>query len=279
MKIISFNTNGLRARLHQLQEVIERHAPDLIGLQESKVSDQDFPIEAITNLGYRAYYHGQKAHYGVAFLAKEEPLTIYRGYPGDPEDAQRRLIIGAFALADGRTLNVINGYFPQGESRNHEVKFPAKRRFYQDLINYLNDNFSPSDRVVIMGDFNISPQDSDIGIGVKNAKRWLKTGKCSFLPEEREWYQQLLGWGLKDTYRLHYPDTADCFSWFSYRSRGFENEPKRGLRIDHILATQSVAACCVQVGIDYQIRGMKKPSDHCPIWADFHFPNTKKVLE
>ncbi len=189
------------------------------------------------------------------------------------------MIIGAFALADGRTLNVINGYFPQGESRNHEVKFPAKRRFYQDLINYLGDNFSPSDLVVIMGDFNISPQDNDIGIGEKNAKRWLQTGKCSFLPEERTWYQQLLRWGLQDTYRLHNPDTTDCFSWFSYRGRGFEKAPKRGLRIDHILATEAVAARCVQVGIDYQIRGMEKPSDHCPVWADFHFLNTKKVSE
>lgn len=271
MKLISFNINGLRARLHQLQAIIDKHSPDVIGLQESKVSDQDFPVEAVTRMGYRVYYHGQKAHYGVAFLAREEPKTIDRGYPDDTEDAQRRLIVGAFALPDGRTLNVINGYFPQGESRKHEVKFPAKRKFYQNLLNYLENKFSPTDLVAIMGDFNISPQDTDIGIGEKNAKRWLQTGKCSFLPEEREWYQRLLSWGLTDTYRLHHPETNDCFSWFDYRSRGFEDNPKRGLRIDHILVTKPLADHCAQVGIDYDIRGMEKPSDHCPIWADFRF--------
>jgi exodeoxyribonuclease III len=119
-----------------------------------------------------------------------------------------------------------------------------------------------------MGDMNISHTDIDIGIGEDNRKRWLRTGKCSFLPEEREWMEKLLSWGLIDTYREKHPESSD-YSWFDYRSRGFEREPKRGLRIDMVLATESLASRCKSAGIDYDIRGMEKPSDHAPIWAEF----------
>ena len=273
MKIVSFNINGLRARLQQLQAVIDKHDPDVIGLQESKVNDPDFPIDAIQAMGYQVSYHGQKGHYGVALLSKQPAINIRKGYPHDTDDAQRRLITGDYSIdANGPALlTVINGYFPQGENRSHEVKFPAKRKFYQDLMDYLNNQYSADAYLAIMGDFNISPTDLDIGIGEKNAKRWLQTGKCSFLPEEREWYQHLWDWGLLDSFRLHYPDINDRFSWFDYRSRGFEDDPKRGLRIDHILVTAPLAQRCVDVGIDYEIRGIERPSDHCPIWATFEF--------
>ncbi|MES9962042.1 MAG: exodeoxyribonuclease III, partial [Candidatus Sedimenticola sp. 20ELBAFRAG] len=108
-----------------------------------------------------------------------------------------------------------------------------------------------------------------IGIGPDNAKRWLKTGKCSFLPEEREWLDTLGGWGLHDTFRSLHPEVDDRFSWFDYRSRAFDREPKRGLRIDLILATETLNSVCSDAGIAYDIRGMDKPSDHCPIWAEF----------
>lgn len=273
MKIVSFNINGLRARLHQLQAIIDKHTPDVIGLQESKVNDPDFPLEAVTEMGYQVQYHGQKAHYGVALLSKREPLKVRKGYPTDAEDAQRRIIVGSYALEDSTQppLTVVNGYFPQGESRQHPLKFPAKEKFYQDLMGYLDSCHAPDEYLAIMGDFNISPTDQDIGIGEKNAKRWLQTGKCSFLPEEREWYQRLHQWGLQDSFRLHHPEVSDRFSWFDYRSRGFEDVPKRGLRIDHILVTDALAKHCVDVGIDYEIRGLEKPSDHCPIWATFEF--------
>jgi exodeoxyribonuclease-3 len=102
-----------------------------------------------------------------------------------------------------------------------------------------------------------------------NAKRWLRTGKCSFLPEERAWLQRLKDWGLIDSYRHLHPETADRFSWFDYRSRGFEDDPKRGLRIDLILASKALAERCLESGIDYDIRSMEKPSDHAPIWTRF----------
>ncbi|MCJ8170881.1 exodeoxyribonuclease III [Atopomonas sediminilitoris] len=269
MKLVSFNINGLRARLHQLQELIDRHQPDVIGLQETKVHDEAFPLEAVQAMGYHVHIHGQKAHYGVALLSKQAPLSIDKGFPGDDDEAQRRFIRGVFADGQGGEVVVMNGYFPQGESRDHATKFPAKEKFYADLQTLLHSQYSNDQAIAIMGDFNISPEDIDIGIGEVNAKRWLKTGKCSFLPEEREWLGTLKGWGLTDSFRHLHPQRNDLFSWFDYRSRGFEDQPKRGLRIDYILATAPLLARCQAADIDYDLRGMEKPSDHAPVWAEF----------
>jgi exodeoxyribonuclease-3 len=231
MKIVSFNINGLRARPHQLAALIEKHQPDVIGLQETKVHDDQFPLEEVRALGYHVYFHGQKGHYGVAMLSRKEPIAIHKGFATDEEDAQRRFIWGTFADANGVPVTIMNGYFPQG-------------------------------------DVNISPEDCDIGIGPDNMKRWLKTGKCSFLPEEREWMARLKNWGLTDSYRHLNPDVTDMFSWFDYRSRGFEDEPKRGLRIDVILASHGLLPRVKAAGVDYELRGMEKPSDHAPIWLE-----------
>lgn len=269
IKTVSFNVNSIRQRLHQLEAVINNHQPDFIGLQETKVTDEDFPLEAIEALGYHVEFFGQKTHYGVALMSKHPFLSVQKGYVGDDEDAQRRFIAGRFESPFGGEIAVLNGYFPQGESQEHPTKYPNKRKFYEDLNAHLDANHAPTDQVIVMGDMNISPTDADIGIGEDNRKRWLKTGKCSFLPEEREWLQTLYGWGLSDTYRAIHPDTDDEFSWFDYRSRGFEREPKRGLRIDLILATPSLMERCSASGIDYEVRGMEKPSDHCPIWTYF----------
>lgn len=267
MKVISFNINGLRARLHQLAALIDKHQPDIIGLQETKVHDEQFPHSDIEQLGYHVIYHGQKGHYGVALLSKKPLENPMFGFPGDAEDAQRRMIMGDYVSASGERVRVLNGYFPQGESRDHPLKFPAKEKFYADLMSYLNNELDSEQSVIVMGDVNISHQDCDIGIGADNAKRWLRTGKCSFLPEEREWLNRLLDWGLVDTYRLQHPEVTDQFSWFDYRSRGFDDN--RGLRIDLILATQKLAEQCQDSGIDYELRGIEKPSDHAPIWSSF----------
>lgn len=267
---VSFNINGLRARMHQLMAVRDGLQADIIGLQETKVHDEAFPVADVEALGYHVVYFGQKSHYGVAILSKTKPIFIQKGFPFADADAQRRLIHARFEL-NGREVDVINGYFPQGESCHHESKFPMKRAFYADLNAYIQTLKSEGRTLIVMGDMNIAPQDSDVGIGESNAKRWLKNGVCSFLPEEREWYQSLLGNGLYDTYRQFKPVASDEFSWFDYRSRGFEDAPKRGLRIDHILCDDNLVADCVGAGIDYTIRGMEKPSDHAPIWATFEF--------
>ncbi|TDO96936.1 exodeoxyribonuclease III [Marinomonas balearica] len=267
MKVISFNINGLRARPHQIAALTEKHQPDVIGLQEIKVHDDAFPKEIPEEHGYHAYYYGQKSHYGVAIFSKQPAVKVEYGFPTDEEDAQRRMIIATFDTENG-PVKIINGYFPQGESQDHETKFPAKRKFYADLMSYL-ENHTKDEKIIVMGDVNISPTDLDIGIGEKNAKRWLKTGKCSFLPEEREWFNKLLNWGLTDTYRSQNPDSNELFSWFDYRSKGFDDSPKRGLRIDVILASDGLVDQLVETGIDYDIRGSEKPSDHAPIWASF----------
>lgn len=267
-KIVSFNINGVRARPHQLEAIRDELNPDILGLQETKVHDEQFPKEMVEALGYHVEFFGQKSHYGVALLSLTPPVRVQKGWPWNDEDAQKRLIHATYDV-QGEQWHVINGYFPQGESIDHEVKFPAKRRFYSDLMRYLEENFTPDDNLIIMGDMNISPEDKDIGIGEPNRKRWLKSGKCSFQPEEREWYTRLLAWGLKDSFRKIAPDNDDTFSWFDYRSRGFEDTPKRGLRIDHILVTEPLYQRCTDSGVSYTVRGTEKPSDHAPVWSEF----------
>ena len=267
-RVVSFNINGVHARPQQLAALRDQYDPDIIGLQETKVQDPDFPRGVIEDLGYHVAYYGQKGHYGVALLSKQPPLSVEYGLPSDNDDAQRRLITARYAVGDGE-LTVLNGYFPQGESRDHPVKFPHKERFYAELNTLLSERYTPDQALMLIGDMNVAPADHDIGIGPDNAKRWLRDGKCSFLPEEREWLGRLMDWGLCDTFRVRFPDTDDRFSWFDYRSRGFEREPKRGLRIDLLLATSALQARVRDAGIAYDIRSMEKPSDHCPIWVDF----------
>ena len=234
MKVISFNINSIRARPHQVEAIVKKYQPDAIGLQETKVHDDDFPYEIPESLGYKAH----------RFIS----VTLKKGK---------------------KKIHILNGYFPQGEERNHPTKFPYKVKFYKDLMTHLEKNYDPKDHLMVMGDLNISPQDIDIGIGEENKKRWLRTGKCSFLPEEREMLSTLTDWGLFDSYRTLYPDKDNEFSWFDYRSKGFEDKPKRGLRIDHIWVTQKLNKVVKDSGVDYKIRGMEKPSDHAPIWTTF----------
>ena len=267
MRIVCFNCNGIRARMHQLAALVERHAPEVIGLQETKVVDAEFPVEEIRALGYHIVFHGQKGHYGVALLSRQPALRQWLGLPGDGEDAQRRLV-GIEIPFGTQTLTVLDGYFPQGENRAHASKFPGKEKFYADVTAFLHERFSPDQALLLMGDFNIAPADIDIGIGEDARKRWLKEGHTSFLPEERAWYATLMDWGLVDSWRLLNPAVADRFSWFDYRSKGFEKEPKRGLRIDMILASRALSGRIRGAGIDYEARAMERPSDHCPLWLD-----------
>jgi len=272
MRLVSFNINGIRARLHQLEALIEAHRPAVIGLQETKVQDSEFPVAAVEALGYRVEFHGQKGHYGVALMIDTaqcgEPEAIFKGFPDDGDDAQRRMIGARLAPAGGTPITVWNGYFPQGENVEHPVKLPHKREFYAQLKRLLENQHRADEHLAVMGDFNISPEDIDIGIGEANRKRWLREGKTSFQPVEREWLAGIKAWGLTDSYRVRYPDVDDRFSWFDYRSRAFERDPRRGLRIDHILVTPPLAEHVADAGIDYALRAMEKPSDHAPVWTD-----------
>ena len=213
-------------------------------MQETKVPDEEFPQEDINAMGYQVAFHGQKTHYGVALLHKQPALGITKGFSTDNEDSQKRFIGGSFQTHDGRKLQSMVT-FSRRESRSPD-EVSAKQKFYADLMVHLIENHSPEDLLFVIGDMNVAPVDEDIGIGEANAKRWLKDGKTSFLPEERVWIDELSNWGLTDIYRYHYPTEDDYYSWFDYRSRGFEREPRRGLRIDLIMASSSAL---VLVGI------------------------------
>jgi exodeoxyribonuclease III (xth) len=136
VKIISFNINSVRARLHQVQAIIEEHNPDVIGLQETKVHDDQYPFQDIEKMGFKSHIHGQKAHYGVALLFKKDPIRSGKGFKNDYQDSQKRFIWAEFK-SNNNSIFILNGYFPQGEERDHPVKFPAKRKFFKDLINHL----------------------------------------------------------------------------------------------------------------------------------------------
>ena len=160
----------------------------------------------------------------------------------------------------------MNGYFPQGENREHPTKFPKKVKYYKDLEKYIQN--LDKENIILMGDFNVAPEDEDIGIGDVNAKRWLREGKCAFLPEEREMWFKILNMGFTDSWRSQNPEINDKYTWFDYRSRMFDQDPKRGLRIDQILVSESLKSSIKTTGMDYDARAMEKPSDHCPIWLE-----------
>ena len=267
MKIVSFNINSIRARPHQLIHLRDTLDPDVIGLQETKVNDPDFPLEVIEEIGYHPEYWGQKGHYGVAFLSKKKPIKTIKGFKKDTEEDQKRFIECTFT-SNGKEITIMNGYFPQGESIHHETKFPKKIKYYADLKKHIMDLQKKQENLIVMGDFNVAPEDIDIGILPESINRWLKSGKTSFQPQEIEMWNSIKDLGFVDSWREKYPNDSSIYSWFDYRSRMFDDNPKRGLRIDHIMVSNNLKDSIKDVGIDYESRAMEKPSDHCPVWID-----------
>ena len=263
MRIICFNINGLRARPHQLKALKEKYDPDIIALQEIKVSDEDFPDQIPTELGFNYYNYGQKGFHGVAIFSKQPPISVIKGLEGGEDESQKRYIQCDYDTNVG-IVSVCNSYFPQGENRKHPDKFPYKDRYYKRITKHI-ENLSTN--VVLTGDFNIAPNRNDIGMNEDGIKRWLSQGHTAFLPEEIEWYKKLTDLGLVDIWRERNPNSTKC-SWFDYRSRGFDQDPKRGLRIDHFLLSKDVQEKYINSEIDHELRAMEKPSDHCPVVLD-----------
>lgn len=265
MNVVTFNVNSIRMRTHQLVALINKYQPDVVGLQETKVQDSEFPTELINSLGYHVVFHGQKTHYGVALLTKRPLKRVKKGFDLDDTDAQCRFIMGELTSPTLGSITIMNGYFPQGGSRDHPTKFSNKKLFYRRL-NDLVEQYEGKN-LIVMGDMNVALSDDDVGISQDEKARWLSSGQCSFLPEEREWLTELCNKGLTDTLDIHPIDGDKRLSWFDYRSKGFEQSPKRGLRIDLILLSEQLKARCNSVAIDHGIRAMDKPSDHCPVVA------------
>ena len=265
MKIVSFNINSIRARPHQLIHLRDTLDPDIIGIQETKVNDPEFPIDEIKEIGYHPEFWGQKGHYGVAILSKKKPIEVQKGFAKDAAEDQKRFIQAKFKWGK-KNITIMNGYFPQGENRSHETKFPKKIKYYADLKKHIKKTKKTEENLIVMGDFNVAPSPLDIGIGEINAKRWLKEGKTAFLPEEIDMWNSIRDLGFIDSWREQNPEEDSIYSWFDYRSRMFDDSPKRGLRIDHIMISENLLPAMQVTGIDYEARAMEKPSDHCPVW-------------
>jgi exodeoxyribonuclease-3 len=254
MKIASWNVNSLRVRLEQLLRWLESERPDVVCLQETKVTDDLFPAAELSRAGYHAAFAGQKTYNGVAILARERPRAIVIGLPGDDDSAQKRLIAARVG-----EITVVNAYVPNGSAVGSE-KYDDKLDWLDRLARALGERYDPGQPLVVCGDFNVAPEARDV-----HDPEALR-GTIMFSEMEHEALERLLRWGLRDTLRLHAQE-AGLYSWWDYRAGAFRRN--LGWRIDLILATEPLARACTSASIDVEPRRWQRPSDHTPVLAVF----------
>lgn len=248
-KLGTWNVNSLAVRLPQLLAWLATEQPDVLVLQETKLTDDKFPAAELAEAGWRAAWFGQKTYNGVAVLAREQPQDVVRNIPGFG-DEQARVIA---ATVGG--LRVVGAYFPNGQAPGSE-KFDYKLAWIRALRDWLRDELARHPRLVLMGDFNIAPEDRD----VHDPVAW--AGQILCTDEERTHFRALLGLGLVDAYRL-FEQPDKCWSWWDYRQLAFRRD--QGLRIDHVLVSQALAGAVAACGIDRAPRRHERPSDHAPV--------------
>ena len=253
MKIASWNVNSLNVRLPHVQQWLETHQPDVLGLQETKLTDDKFPAEALKEAGYHSVFAGQKTYNGVALLSRQ-PLSDWQADIDGLDDPQRRII--AATVGD---IRVINLYVVNGKAVGSD-KYDYKLQWLDAVTQFLETQMQRFERVVVMGDFNIAPADED----VHDPEAWHEKILCS--TPEREAYQRILSLGLSDTFR-QFDQPERSFSWWDYRAAGFRRD--LGLRIDLVLASQALAKHCSKAWIDRESRAWERPSDHAPAVAEF----------
>lgn len=253
MKIATWNVNSLRVRLPQVLDWLAREQPDILGLQETKVPDEEFPVADILAAGYQAVYSGQRTYNGVAILSRQPAHDVVRDLP-NLNDAQRRVIAATVG-----SVRVLNLYVPNGESVESE-KYIYKLDWLERLAEHVEGELAVYPRVVVMGDFNIAPEDRD----VHDPRAW--EGRVLFSEPERAAFKRLLEKGLCDTFRL-FEQEEKSFSWWDYRLMAFRRNT--GLRIDHILASRELCTVCRACRIDKGPRKLERPSDHTPVVAEF----------
>jgi exodeoxyribonuclease-3 len=257
LKIATWNVNSLRVRLSQVLDWLNANQPDVLALQETKITDDEFPREVFENVGYRVWHSGQKAYNGVAILSREELQDTITDLP-NLEDPQRR-ILGA-TLADIRLLNL---YVPNGREVGSE-KYIYKLNWLERIKDYLQEALVEYPRFLILGDFNVAPEDRD----VHNPEMWHETVLCS--TPEREALGKILDLGFYDSFRLF--DQEECsFSWWDYRQGAFRRN--WGLRIDLILISKALVPKCTGCVIDKESRRLERPSDHAPVIGFFSCKN------
>ena len=254
MRIASWNLNSVRAREARLLAWLARKQPELVCLQELKAANDDFPSAALEALGYQAAVHGQRTYNGVAILSREPLAEVEKGFRDGDDDAQARVIS---ARVSG--IRVVCAYFPNGGEVGSE-KFRYKLRWMERMRGYLERTLEKGESAVLCGDFNVAPEDRDVA----RPEEWKESVLCH--PEARAALARIADLGLEDTFRKHHSEGGH-YSWWDYRMLGF---PKNnGLRIDHIFATEPLAARCSSAEIDRNERKGKQPSDHAPVLATF----------
>lgn len=256
MKLATWNVNSLKVRLPQLLDWLPAAQPDVVCLQETKLTDDAFPRGEIEAAGWQVAFSGQKTYNGVAILSRAPFTDIQAGIPGF-EDEQKRVLA---ATVDG--VRVVCVYIPNGQSLDSD-KYPYKLRWLDALIAWLKDELARYPRLALLGDYNIAPEDRD----VHDPAAWV--GSVLVSEPERERFRALEALGLKDAFRL-FEQPEKSFSWWDYRAAGFRRN--LGLRIDHILLSEALAARCTAAIIDKEPRKLERPSDHTPVMADIDLP-------
>ena len=255
LTVATWNVNSLKVRLPHLLDWLRAHPVDVVCLQETKLSDENFPVEPLRAAGYRSVYAGQKTYNGVAILLREEstaaPTDVQVNLPNFADEQKRLLAL----TLDG--LRVIDAYFPNGQAVGSE-KFDYKLAWIAALTDWLRDELARHERLLLAGDFNIAPEPRD----VHDPALW--EGQVLFSEPERAAFRALLALGLKDSFRL-FEQPERSYTWWDYRNLAFRR--KMGLRIDHILLSVPLAARCTACTIDVEPRRREQPSDHAPVIA------------
>jgi len=253
-KIATWNVNSIRVRLPQVLEWLNKENPDVLCLQETKITDEDFPVAALRDVGYHAVYAGQKTYNGVATLTRVEASDTVSSLPGAKGD-QKRLLAATVG-----NVRVVNVYIPNGEEVGSE-KYSYKLSWLKALEKFISGELKSHPRLVLLGDYNIAPEERD----VHDPKRW--AGHVLFSDKERAAFQRLVRSGLSDAFRL-FEQPEKSFSWWDYRAGAFHRN--HGLRIDHILCSAALARECNGCRIDIEPRKHERPTDHAPVIAEFH---------
>lgn len=258
MKIASWNVNSLNVRLPHLLQWLQAAAPDVVGLQETKLEDHRFPAEALAEAGYRCAFHGQKTYNGVAILTRGREIEdVQMGIPGF-EDDQRRVIA---ATVDG--IRIVNLYVVNGQSVGSD-KYAYKLRWLDAVHAWIAADLQRHPRMVVMGDFNIAPDARDVHDPAIWNEDHILTSTA-----ERTALQRLQALGLHDAFRLH-TDEGGIFSWWDYRQAAFRRD--MGLRIDLNLVSDALKPQLAEAGIDREPRTWERPSDHAPAWVRLTTP-------
>lgn len=253
MKIASWNVNSLRVRLPQVLEWLEDNQVDVLALQETKMIDEEFPVDEIQQAGYQVQFSGQKTYNGVAVLSKMDGSDVIKDIK-NLDDPQRRIL--AVTVDDVRILNL---YVVNGKEVGSD-KFEYKLDWLQKVTNFIEKDHKKYPNYVVLGDFNIAPEDID----VHDPIAWNDKILCS--RQEREALKAITDLGFVDTFRL-FDQEENSFSWWDYRAGGFPRN--LGLRIDLILASASMEAGCSFSAVDKAPRSNERPSDHAPVIAEF----------